>query len=187
MVPLLNRFIINKNSTNIIYQLYRNVFLSYIRENVTTALTVTTNSEKLLGQQEKDEFDEVNKNVSVLEELPNLEDVSHIGPPIDFKSFNFAPFADNSVVLQKLVDLGVDFYKIEQRKVLPTYLLQLNFEENIQPYIRYILYLKFIITSYSTDKFNIGFFFSAFCMTMVYLLTSWVDFSLRIHFFFKLI
>lgn len=81
---------------------------------------------------------------SVLDELPVLEDVSHVGPPITYKSFNFAAYANESVVLQKLIDLGVDFYAVERKnKVLPSYLLQLNFERHVQPYIQYVFHLVF--------------------------------------------
>ncbi len=79
-------------------------------------------------------LDKSNANMSVLEPS-RLEDVSYIGPPLDFRSFNFAAFANNSVVIQKLLDLGVDFYKIEQGRKLPSYLLQLDFEKDVIPYI----------------------------------------------------
>lgn len=82
------------------------------------------------------------KPSSVLDELPVLQDVSHVGPPITHKSFNFAAYANESIVIQKLIDLGVNFYIIEYKnKVLPSYLLQLNFDRHVQPYIQYVFIL----------------------------------------------
>lgn len=80
------------------------------------------------------------KKSSVLDELPVLEDLSHVGPPISYKSFNFAAYANDSVVLQKLIDLGVDFYYIERsNKKIPSYLLQLNFDRHVQPYMQLVI------------------------------------------------
>lgn len=77
------------------------------------------------------------QTVSVIEPLHNLPDVSHVGPPLDYKSFNFAAYANESTVIQQLIHMGVDFHAIETREKLPTYLLSLNFETDVKPFIRY--------------------------------------------------
>lgn len=112
----------------------RNSYCSSVTSSVVSAPTSSAFLEEyLLDQSGESDL----KPSSVLTELPVLEDVSHVGPPISHQSFNFAAYANESIVLQKLIDLGVDFYAIERsNKVLPSYLLQLNFEKHVQPYIQ---------------------------------------------------
>ncbi|XP_065226848.1 transcription termination factor 3, mitochondrial [Planococcus citri] len=80
-----------------------------------------------------------NSPLSVLEEVEpdKLPDLSHIAPELR-PSFNFAYFANKSEVIQQLIDLGVDFHKIESRKKIPTFLLQLDFEKDVKPYISFL-------------------------------------------------
>lgn len=71
---------------------------------------------------------------SVLSEPNKLSDLSHITPEIR-PSLNFAYYANKSEVIKQLIDLGMDFHKIEQREKIPTFLLQLDFEKDVKPYI----------------------------------------------------
>lgn len=73
---------------------------------------------------------------SVLE--PDSQDVSHVSPIIR-PAYNFAAYIDTSEILQKLLSLGVDFYKLEGAKTFPSFLLQLDYEKDIEPYIRFLL------------------------------------------------
>lgn len=75
-------------------------------------------------------------NVSVLEEQHVLEDLSDLGPPIDFQSFNFAAYVNHSNILKKLVDLGVDLYTVEKKTPKPAYLLTLDLDKDIAPRIQ---------------------------------------------------
>lgn len=77
-----------------------------------------------------------NSAPSVLEELQpeQLPDISHIAPELR-PSFNFAYFANKSEVIQQLTDLGVDFHKIESKKTIPSFIVQLDFEKDVKPYI----------------------------------------------------
>ncbi|XP_033342975.2 mitochondrial transcription termination factor 3 isoform X1 [Megalopta genalis] len=65
------------------------------------------------------------------------EDLSHIGPYIT-PTFNFAKFADDSITIQKLVDLGVDLHKLEKHRDLVEMYLSLDFDRDIKPYITFL-------------------------------------------------
>lgn len=68
---------------------------------------------------------------------PVEEDISYIGPYFQ-PSFNFAAYVNKSKTLQELVKLGVDLHKLEQKKDVPTFLLQMDFETNIKEYIMFL-------------------------------------------------
>lgn len=74
------------------------------------------------------------KNISVLEKLDELEDVSHVGLPTRQKT-TFSSFANKSEVVQKFIDLGVDFHKIEMNKRSAGFILQMDFEKDAKPHI----------------------------------------------------
>ena len=62
------------------------------------------------------------------------EDISHIAPYFQ-PSFNFAAYVNKSESLQELVKLGVDLHKLEKKKDVPNFLLQLNFESDMKAHI----------------------------------------------------
>ncbi|XP_012254010.2 transcription termination factor 3, mitochondrial [Athalia rosae] len=65
------------------------------------------------------------------------EDLSYITP--DFPvSFNFAGYANKSPMIQKLVQLGVDFSKLERRKGIMKFLLPLDFEKDMNLHLRFL-------------------------------------------------
>lgn len=74
--------------------------------------------------------------------LPNpldtcTEDISDIGPHLT-PTFTFAKYANKSRTIQELVKLGVSLYKIESKKEMLQYILNLNFEQDMKPYIRFL-------------------------------------------------
>ncbi|EFA03203.1 transcription termination factor 3, mitochondrial [Tribolium castaneum] len=72
---------------------------------------------------------------SVLE--PCNEDISYVAPYLR-PSFNFAAYVNKSETLQKLVQLGVELYKLEKNPDVPPYLLQLDFEKDIKNHIIFL-------------------------------------------------
>ncbi|XP_044267016.1 transcription termination factor 3, mitochondrial [Tribolium madens] len=78
---------------------------------------------------------ELEPESSVLE--PCKEDISYVAPYLR-PSFNFAAYVNKSETLQKLVQLGVELYKLEKKPEVPPYLLQLDFEKDIK---RHIIFL----------------------------------------------
>ncbi|XP_012270091.1 transcription termination factor 3, mitochondrial [Orussus abietinus] len=65
------------------------------------------------------------------------EDMSYIGPYFP-KSYNSAAYADRSPSIQKLVDLGVNVYKLEHFPDRIQLLLQLDIEQDMKPYIQFL-------------------------------------------------
>ncbi|XP_053998772.1 transcription termination factor 3, mitochondrial [Hylaeus anthracinus] len=65
------------------------------------------------------------------------EDLSHVGPYMT-PTFNFAKFADKSDTIQKLVELGVKLYKLEEDKAVVEMIMSLDFDRDIKPYIRFL-------------------------------------------------
>ncbi|XP_014259981.1 transcription termination factor 3, mitochondrial [Cimex lectularius] len=63
-----------------------------------------------------------------------------MGKPVEQQvlSFNIAPFADKSPTLQELVKLGVDLSKIEKTRHAHELVLRLDFERDVQKYIRFL-------------------------------------------------
>jgi hypothetical protein len=73
------------------------------------------------------------ENTSVVE--PCIEDVSTFAPY--FKpSFNFAAYVNNSPTLQELVKLGVNLHRLERKKGVPEFILQMEFNRNMKEHIR---------------------------------------------------
>jgi len=52
-------------------------------------------------------------------------------------SYNLAPFANDSEVLKKFMQLGVRVHEWEKKDGIPSFILKLDFEKNIAPFIRY--------------------------------------------------
>jgi len=53
-------------------------------------------------------------------------------------TFNLAAHVNNSVTLQQLLSLGVDLNSIERRKGLGDFVLKLDFEQNVKPYLTFL-------------------------------------------------
>ncbi|EDX11260.1 GD12179 [Drosophila simulans] len=54
-------------------------------------------------------------------------------------SFNLAAYVNNSSTLQQFISLGVDLHSIERRKGLGDFVLKLDFEKNVKPYITFLV------------------------------------------------
>ncbi|KAG5346073.1 MTEF3 factor, partial [Acromyrmex charruanus] len=65
------------------------------------------------------------------------EDLSDIGPPLT-PTFSFAKYANKSRTIQKLVDLGVSLYKFEAKEGMIEYILNLDFDRDMKPYITFL-------------------------------------------------
>lgn len=65
------------------------------------------------------------------------EDVSDIGSPLT-PTFSFAKYANKSRTIQELVKLGVSLYKFEGQEGMVQYILNLDFERDVMPYIRFL-------------------------------------------------
>jgi mTERF len=66
-----------------------------------------------------------------------------VNPSEDFltftsPTFNFAAYIEKSETLRKFVELGVDLSKIEKKKGLPQYVLQLDFERDIKKHLFFL-------------------------------------------------
>jgi mTERF domain-containing protein len=72
---------------------------------------------------------------SVLEKCQ--EDISDVAPYLR-PSFNFAAYVNKSNTLQKLVELGVELYKLEKNAEVPPYILQLDFDRDIKNHIMFL-------------------------------------------------
>ncbi|EDV97694.1 transcription termination factor 3, mitochondrial [Drosophila grimshawi] len=53
-------------------------------------------------------------------------------------TFNLAAHVNNSKTLQQLMSLGVDLHSIERRKGLGQFVLRLDFEQNVKPYLTFL-------------------------------------------------
>lgn len=65
------------------------------------------------------------------------EDLSDLGPYLT-PTFTFAKYANKSHTIQELVKLGVNLFKIESKKEMVEYILKLDFEQDVKPYIRFL-------------------------------------------------
>ncbi|XP_011162406.1 transcription termination factor 3, mitochondrial [Solenopsis invicta] len=65
------------------------------------------------------------------------EDLSDIGSPLT-PTFSFAKYANKSHTIQELVKLGVALYKFEAKEGMVQYFLNLDFERDVIPYIRFL-------------------------------------------------
>lgn len=74
--------------------------------------------------------------------LPNpfdtcTEDLSDIGPYLT-PTFSFAKYANKSRTIQEFIKLGVALYKLESQEGMVQYILGLDFEKDVKPYIRFL-------------------------------------------------
>lgn len=65
------------------------------------------------------------------------EDLSDVGPHLT-PTFTFAKYANKSRTIQELVKLGVELYKLETKEGMVQYILGLDFERDIKPYITFL-------------------------------------------------
>ena len=65
------------------------------------------------------------------------EDISDIGPYLT-PTFTFAKYANKSRMVQELVKLGVSLYKFESKEGMVDYILKLDFERDVKPYIKFL-------------------------------------------------
>jgi len=65
------------------------------------------------------------------------EDLSDIGPPLT-PTFTFAKYANKSHTIRELVKLGVSLYKLESMDGMVEYILNLDFNRDVKPYIRFL-------------------------------------------------
>ncbi|XP_054289122.1 transcription termination factor 3, mitochondrial-like isoform X1 [Macrosteles quadrilineatus] len=65
------------------------------------------------------------------------EDVSDIGP-FASPSFNLAAYVNDSFTLQQFVLLGVKLNVLEKKPEVAEYILKLNFEKQVKPYLRFL-------------------------------------------------
>lgn len=67
----------------------------------------------------------------------STEDLSDIGAPLT-PTFSFAKYANKSRTIQELVKLGVGLYKFEAKEGMVQYILSLDFERDVMPYIKFL-------------------------------------------------
>lgn len=65
------------------------------------------------------------------------EDLSDIGPYLT-PTFSFAKYANKSRTIQELVKLGVELYKLESKEGMIKYILGLDFDRDVKPYIMFL-------------------------------------------------
>ncbi|CAG7734844.1 unnamed protein product [Allacma fusca] len=65
------------------------------------------------------------------------EEIWNVAPAIQ-RSYNFGPYANESKVIQELVHLGVEIHRWEEKFGIPEFVLKLDFEKNIAPYITFL-------------------------------------------------
>lgn len=65
------------------------------------------------------------------------EDLSDIGPYLT-PTFSFAKYANKSRTIQELVKLGVELYKLELKEGMVQYILGLDFDADVKPYITFL-------------------------------------------------
>ncbi|KAK6623172.1 hypothetical protein RUM43_009024 [Polyplax serrata] len=64
-------------------------------------------------------------------------DLSSYGTPA-LPSFNFAAYADKSELLQELIKLGVELYKIERNPDEAQFLAGLDYQKNVKPHLMFL-------------------------------------------------
>lgn len=75
---------------------------------------------------------------SLIEPIENdTMDVANTAHPNAQPSFNLAAYVSKSATLQQLIHLGVDLHRIEKKPGVPEFILKLDFETGIQPYLAF--------------------------------------------------
>jgi len=65
------------------------------------------------------------------------EDISDIGPYLT-PTFTFAKYANKSHTIQEMVKLGISLYKFETKPEIFQFILGLDFDRDVKPYIRFL-------------------------------------------------
>ncbi|KAM4027285.1 transcription termination factor 3, mitochondrial isoform 1-T2 [Anomaloglossus baeobatrachus] len=103
-------------------------------ENNLPVISQKQQEANILPGEDKDPHQEALEEVSYLSALDAMredEAVTMMPPPIPPASFTLRDYVDSSETLQKLVMLGVDLSKLEERPNVGTFLLKLDFEKDI--------------------------------------------------------
>lgn len=75
---------------------------------------------------------------SLIEPLENdTFDVANTAHPNVQPSFNLAAYVSKSATLQRLVLLGVDLHRIEKKPGVAEFIVKLEFETDVQPYLKF--------------------------------------------------
>ncbi|GFY79221.1 transcription termination factor 3, mitochondrial [Trichonephila inaurata madagascariensis] len=84
-------------------------------------------------------FTELSSQTNESTELPSQIDeyIDSLGPPLPI-SFNLAAYVNRSESLQQLVHLGVDLSEIEKKPDRAKFVLNLEFEKHVKPYIQFL-------------------------------------------------
>jgi len=62
----------------------------------------------------------------------------HITPALPSRSFNLAPYVNESETLRCLVDLGVDLSKVEKNPDVAGYILKMDLQKDVKPYLLFL-------------------------------------------------
>ena len=68
--------------------------------------------------------------------VPDDDEIWNVSPTLPVRSMTFGPYANESVVIQKLVHLGVELYRWEGLRGIPDFILKADFQKDIAPGIR---------------------------------------------------
>ncbi|PIK37845.1 putative transcription termination factor 3, mitochondrial-like [Apostichopus japonicus] len=74
--------------------------------------------------------------LAAMDDPPVLEQFASL--PLPSHTYTLASYVEHSVTLQKLVELGVDLSKVEKKEGIPTELLKMDFETDIQEKLIYL-------------------------------------------------
>lgn len=96
--------------------------------------SVDVENDECVSLEQNTEVDAARKeDTSIIE--PCNEDISTVAPYFR-PSFNFAAYVNNSPTLQELIKLGVDLNRLEKKKGVPEFILQMEFNKNMKEHIR---------------------------------------------------
>lgn len=107
--------------------------------NVFSSVSATPRPEIIADSRDDDDDDYLDdRDVTLPKALDRcIEDVSDVGPHLT-PTFTFAKYANESRTIQELVKLGVGLYKFETQEDMVQYILGLDFDHDVKPYIRFL-------------------------------------------------
>ena len=70
-------------------------------------------------------------------DIVNESDLVNYGSVLK-PTYNFAAYADKSVLLQELIKLGVNLHKIEKNPDAANFIIKLDLEKNVKPYLLFL-------------------------------------------------
>jgi len=85
-------------------------------------VSITSSHSPSIYQEEEDEDEQ------------KRQEIWSVGP-VPAATFTFAAYANDSEVIKKLVEVGVDLSKLERKKEVIPFILKLNFEQQVVPCI----------------------------------------------------